>query len=358
MPRSKIVIFGSSRSDGQMRRATNEALAHVAHEFVDLSKLSISPYDYDHKNQHDDFLPLMERVITFDDIILASPVYWYSMSAVMKTFVDRLSDTLYFRRDLGHQLVGKNVYVLSSYGTDFPRGHISFEIPIKMTCQYMNMNYGGCFYFYDGAKPEERAQVVQDFHNALISPLAPLNKIGEGNLKLRLADLSDRRKLYEWMYGSDSSKSMIGEPMFPEKPTKTWKEFANSWQLFYFQRPLSSLGHALVIEHDGEDVGGIAYHQPDEKNRSEIDIWLRSEKDCNRGIGPRAIKLLCRHLYMNLGILFFWAMPSARNPRSIRALEKIGFKRLPLSANEGKAEFGSQDYGDCVYMIKDMSIDS
>jgi len=46
--------------------------------------------------------------------------------------------------------------------------------------------------------------------------------------------------------------------------------------------------------------------------------------------------------------------PSARNPRTIRAYEKAGFARLPVTMEEARAEWGPNDYVDSVYMVKTM----
>ena len=63
-------------------------------EVVDLSRKNISAFDYEHRNRHDDFEPLIARVLEFEQIIFASPVYWYAVCPPMKTFLDRLSDLL------------------------------------------------------------------------------------------------------------------------------------------------------------------------------------------------------------------------------------------------------------------------
>lgn len=143
-----IIIFGSSRSRGDTWRAicalnaTNPQLP-----VVDLNELKMSCYDYEHSNQQDDYLPLMERVVQHDPIVLATPVYWYTMSAIMKIFIDRLTDLLTIRKDLGRKLAKKHVYVLASYGGSSTEG---FEYVFRNTCDYMDMIYKGCFFYYSG----------------------------------------------------------------------------------------------------------------------------------------------------------------------------------------------------------------
>ncbi len=143
-----IVIFGSSRSRGDTWRAICALNATKPQlPVVDLNELNMSCYDYEHNNQQDDYLPLMHKVVQHDPIVLATPVYWYTMSAIMKIFIDRLTDLLTIRKDLGRKLAKKRVYVLASYGGSSTEG---FEYVFRNTCDYMDMIYKGCFFYYSG----------------------------------------------------------------------------------------------------------------------------------------------------------------------------------------------------------------
>ena len=103
-----IIIIGSSRSDGNTRKIVDQ-MAHFNNslDIVDLNDKNIGYYDYSHANEEDDYIPLVERVLNYDLIFFVTPVYWYSMSAIMKTFFDRITDLLTIRKDLGRKLRGK-----------------------------------------------------------------------------------------------------------------------------------------------------------------------------------------------------------------------------------------------------------
>lgn len=146
-----IIILGSSQSSGGTRLAVESIIGSSAIPVVDLKKLEILPYDYEYRNKEDDYFPLMERIINHDLIVIATPVYWYSMSAIMKAFIDRLSDLLDIRKDLSRLLRGKNLFVIASFGTSLPRG---FEDPFEQTCDYMGMHYQGCSFIYHGNNSE------------------------------------------------------------------------------------------------------------------------------------------------------------------------------------------------------------
>src|SRR5262245_48938559 len=126
-----LIILGSSRSHGETLQAIKAVIGDQQVSFVDLKKLNISYYDYNHANEKDDFIPLAELMVKHNPIILATPVYWYTMSAIMKTFIDRWSDLIGLRKDLGRRLAGKELYLITSFAGDFPKG---FEDPIAQTC--------------------------------------------------------------------------------------------------------------------------------------------------------------------------------------------------------------------------------
>lgn len=147
---NSIIILASSRSNGKTYEAI-QIITEGSIPIVDLNTLKISPYDYEHQNIDDDYLPLMRKVVEHDLIILATPVYWYSMTAQMKIFIDRLSDLLEVGKDIGRKLRGKRLFVIASFGTSMP---IGFEDPFSQTCEYLGMKYEGCSYIYNG-KDEE-----------------------------------------------------------------------------------------------------------------------------------------------------------------------------------------------------------
>lgn len=139
-----IIILGSHRSNGKTFDAVNQIFDSKKIEMVDLAKLNISPYDYEHKNKGDDYLPLMRRVVANHNVVvLATPVYWYSVSTIMKIFIDRVSDLLSIEKDTGRKLRGKKLYLIASFNTSLPK---DFESPIEQTCKYLGMEYLGCSY--------------------------------------------------------------------------------------------------------------------------------------------------------------------------------------------------------------------
>jgi multimeric flavodoxin WrbA len=140
---STIALFSSSRRHGHTGRLMDRIALELGIEVIDLAAQDISPYDYDHKNRDDDFEPLMQRVLAHDQIIFASPVYWYAVSPGMKVFLDRISDLLELPELLaeGRRLRGKNAYVVCTSICDEPA--TEFIGAFRETFSYLGMHFGG-----------------------------------------------------------------------------------------------------------------------------------------------------------------------------------------------------------------------
>lgn len=168
--KKSIIIFGSSRSNGNTFEATELVMNKIHDPFLlDLSNYKIGDFDYSHKNKNDDFMQVIEHLLTYNTIILATPIYWYTMSASMKRFVDRLSDLLSTNKDTGRLLRNKNLAVITSYSIH-PEGKDGFEPIFINTAKYLGMNYLGCYFHYAGDDKkitEENSTLLNKFINCL-----------------------------------------------------------------------------------------------------------------------------------------------------------------------------------------------
>lgn len=143
-----IILFGSAHSFGKTRKILEWVMGSESIPLIDLSTLRINPYEYKHQHQEDDYIPLMESVLQNHELMIwATPVYWYGPSTIMKIFIDRITDLISIRKDLGRQLKGKKLFIITSFGTSLPRG---FEEVFEQICDYLEMNYLGCSFFYTG----------------------------------------------------------------------------------------------------------------------------------------------------------------------------------------------------------------
>ena len=137
-----IIIQGSSRSNGNTNKIVEYVRSNTGFDFIDLSKKTIGQFDYDFANSDDDFIPMMKDISEeVDTIVFATPVYWYSMSGLMKVFFDRFTDLLRSEKEIGRKLRGKNAASIScGSGRELPD---YFTKPFSDTAGYLGMSYLG-----------------------------------------------------------------------------------------------------------------------------------------------------------------------------------------------------------------------
>lgn len=164
----RIIIQGSSRSKGNTHKIVQLLKHELNADVVDLKAYKIGQYDYDYANREDDFLPLMRQLIEYDMIIFATPVYWYSMSGIMKKFFDRITDCLKIEKETGDKLKGIYLAALScGPDDDVPE---SFSVPFRATAEYLEMEYAGYVHTWlaegEGISAEVE-QRISEFVNVL-----------------------------------------------------------------------------------------------------------------------------------------------------------------------------------------------
>jgi diamine N-acetyltransferase len=188
-------------------------------------------------------------------------------------------------------------------------------------------------------------------------------------LKIRHAEISEKRKVYEWLCLSDTAPLHMGAPNYPESPIPTWTEYCRDFADFYFLPSEKDKGSVLVIESEGKEIGNMCYacfHL--REGAAELDIWMNSLVNCGKGYGSAALKLLLEYLHKELRINSFIIRPSIKNARAIAAYKKAGFiqvdddiKHLAVQSfllPENLKEYGAGDYGvseTAVLVIEDYS---
>ncbi len=166
---STIALFASSRRHGNTGQLMDQIAQALEIEVIDLGEKVISAYDYQHRNRGDDFEGVMERILGFEQITFASPVYWYAVSAPLKTFVDRISDFLDLPELLaqGRALRGKYAHVVcTSIVDEVPP---SFINAFQETFSYLGMRFGAVAHVNcsDGYIPARHEEAVQSFIRAV-----------------------------------------------------------------------------------------------------------------------------------------------------------------------------------------------
>ena len=138
-----IAIFASARRDGNTGKLIDWIASELDIDIIDLGKKNISAFDYDHRNINDDFLPLLDELLKYKNILFVTPVYWYAASAQMKVFIDRTSDLLDVEelKSVGRRLRNKTAYVVCT--SISPEADSSFLTSFKDMFEYLGIDYGG-----------------------------------------------------------------------------------------------------------------------------------------------------------------------------------------------------------------------
>lgn len=163
-----VIIKASSRKEGNTDKIVRYLNKNNDFDVIDLLDLEIGHYSYDYKNANDDFLPLMNKITEkYDTIVFVTPVYWYTMSGILKVFFDRMSDLLHYKKELGRKLRGKEMAMISnSAGNDRREG---FEMPFIESAKYLGMEYLGDIhvFFTDNEIAEEAEIKINELKNSL-----------------------------------------------------------------------------------------------------------------------------------------------------------------------------------------------
>ena len=137
-----VIIQASSRSQGNTSLMVSYINNLLDFDIIDLNKKKIGHFDYDFKNQNDDFNALFKDIVKkYDTIVFATPIYWYTMSGILKVFIDRISDFLKTEKEYGRQLRGKKMAVISC-GSDAEIFE-GFTMPFVQSANYLGMDYLG-----------------------------------------------------------------------------------------------------------------------------------------------------------------------------------------------------------------------
>ena len=155
---SSVLFLASARSEGNTRKVCQYLSETAGIPCIDFNDFKIAYYDYQHQYEADDFAKVIEQLLAFDTLILATPVYWYTMSAQMKTFLDRISDLLMPHNEAWlPQLTGKTIWTVAVGSEPTPTPH--FFDPFRLSAEYLGMYYGGDLHTWLGRVPVMKPEV-------------------------------------------------------------------------------------------------------------------------------------------------------------------------------------------------------
>ncbi|MBV7268972.1 flavodoxin family protein [Winogradskyella luteola] len=161
-----VIIQASSRSDGDTNCIVTVLKKKTDFDVIDLNQKHIGHFDYKFKNKNDDFKPLFYEITEkYNTIIFATPIYWYTMSGLLKVFLDRISDFLYDEKDIGRRLRKMKMGIVSSSNENMVFD--GFAMPFEKSAEYLGMKYLGHLHTWiqKGIIPNEVMQSIEAYTN-------------------------------------------------------------------------------------------------------------------------------------------------------------------------------------------------
>ncbi|MCS1352711.1 flavodoxin family protein [Mechercharimyces sp. CAU 1602] len=160
-----IVLYGGTRPNGNTESLTEQTLSGLEVERINLSQFSIAPIkDQRHERGgfdpiDDDYDTIIDRLLPHDIIVFATPIYWYSMSGIMKNFIDRWSQTMRDNRYPGfrERLGEKTAYVIAVGGDNPHIKGLPMIQQFQYICDFMGITFAG-YLLGQGSKPGDIRQ--------------------------------------------------------------------------------------------------------------------------------------------------------------------------------------------------------
>jgi multimeric flavodoxin WrbA len=164
MKRSFLFLLGSARRDGNTellaRHAARSLPKSAAQRWLHLMEHSLPMFEDIRHHETRKYTiateterTLLDATLSATDIVIASPVYWYSVSAATKLYLDhwsawmRLPDV-----EFKKHMVGKTLWAISALSDEDWSGAQPLIDTIRLSAEYMQMNWGGVLLGY-GNRP-------------------------------------------------------------------------------------------------------------------------------------------------------------------------------------------------------------
>ncbi|MER7106720.1 flavodoxin family protein [Streptomyces sp. NPDC000229] len=171
--RSFLFVLGSSRADGNTeilaRAAAAQLPAAIPQRWVDLNELPLPDFQ-DGRHESLSWAPgeseeaLRQATVGATDVVLVSPLYWYTLSAQTKRYLDYWSGWLTVPgSDFKERMAGRTLWgvtVMADRDESVADGLVT---TLNNSAAYLGMRFGGVL-FGNGSRPgqvrnDERAMI-------------------------------------------------------------------------------------------------------------------------------------------------------------------------------------------------------
>ncbi|MER6952985.1 NAD(P)H-dependent oxidoreductase [Streptomyces sp. NPDC000618] len=163
--RSFLFVLGSSRPDGNTeslaRKAAEQLPADVEQTWISLAAHPLPDFaDLRHDSDHvrpteGSTALLLDATLAATDIVIASPLYWYSVSAQTKRYLDHWSGWLRTPGlDFKATLAGRTLWGVTVLADDQPLVADPLVGTLNNSAAYLKMRFGGVL-LGNGSKPDD-----------------------------------------------------------------------------------------------------------------------------------------------------------------------------------------------------------
>ncbi|CAM5494418.1 MULTISPECIES: flavodoxin family protein [Streptomyces] len=163
MTRRFLFVLGSSRPDGNTellaRRAAEQLPESVEQRWIDLAAHPLPDFE-DLRHDSDHVRPtegntavLLDATLAATDVVIVSPLYWYSVSAHVKRYLDHWSGWLRTPGlDFKDTLAGRTLWGVTALAHEEPVVADPLIGTLNNSAAYMGMRFGGVL-LGNGSKP-------------------------------------------------------------------------------------------------------------------------------------------------------------------------------------------------------------
>ena len=166
MGRSFLFLEGTTRPGGNTEALARSAAEHLPAEvgqtWLRLSELDLEPFR-DVRHDGDGVYPipcgdhrrLLEATLDATDLVIASPLYWFTVSAAVKEYFDHWSGwTRVPGVDFRSRTRGKTLWAICAHTAKDPAEVEPMLGTLRLISDYMGMHWGGELLAY-GNRPGE-----------------------------------------------------------------------------------------------------------------------------------------------------------------------------------------------------------
>lgn len=164
--RNFLFILASARRGGNTetlaRRAAESLSPDIAQTWLRLMDLDLPPFEDIRHDGHGvypaptgDLKTLFDATLAATDLVFVTPLYWYSVPAAAKLYLDHWSGWMRVSgADFKERMAGKTAWAISVLSDEDRRYAEPLIGTLRLSAEYMSMHWGGTLYGY-GSRPDD-----------------------------------------------------------------------------------------------------------------------------------------------------------------------------------------------------------